>query len=99
MNPFSARALPASPSRTSSNCGLGRRVAPTTRFVRRVLLFPLLLGPVGAQVQWTPQIDFAPRSAHAMAFDSQRQRTVLFGGGNGRADLWEFDGANWSLRQ
>jgi hypothetical protein len=33
------------------------------------------------------------RSFHAMAFDSLRDRTVLFGSG---ADVWEFDGETWT---
>jgi hypothetical protein len=43
------------------------------------------------------------RTSHAMAFDSTRQRTVLFGGfsiaagpGRGLADTWLWDGAQWS---
>jgi hypothetical protein len=37
---------------------------------------------------------------HAMAFDSARNRVVLFGGdggqGNGLADTWEWNGTTWS---
>ncbi len=46
-----------------------------------------------------------PRYVHAMAYDSRRQRVVLFGGGSlspggappygYRADIWEWDGAQW----
>ncbi len=40
------------------------------------------------------------RSAHCMAYDSARQRVVLFGGAgaNGAvlADTWEWDGSNWN---
>ena len=41
------------------------------------------------------------RAAHAMAHDSARGRTVLFGGDTGwitptlRSDTWEWDGTNW----
>jgi hypothetical protein len=43
-----------------------------------------------------------PRSHSAMAYDSSRQRVVLFGGTSDRAaainsfdDTWEYDGTNW----
>lgn len=43
----------------------------------------------------------SPRHDSAMAWDSDRQRIVLFGGAIGPvstflADTWEFDGVNWS---
>jgi hypothetical protein len=42
------------------------------------------------------------RQYAAMAFDSTRNRTVLWGGGNSATvnlnDTWEFDGANWVQR-
>jgi len=44
----------------------------------------------------------APLSEHAMAFDSTRNVTVLFGGATGETTLsretWEWDGGAWSLR-
>ena len=55
-----------------------------------------------AKFLWTQRSDFgpAPRAEHAMAFDSQRGRTVLFGGvGMGEAplgDTWEWDGSFWT---
>src|SRR5262249_54477939 len=36
-------------------------------------------------------------SQHAMAYDTQRRRTVLFGGG-GLGDTWEWDGSAWLQR-
>lgn len=37
------------------------------------------------------------RNGHAMAYDSARQRTVLFGGNPGQLnDTWEYDGNNWT---
>jgi hypothetical protein len=52
---------------------------------------------------WTqaqPAASPSPREGAAMAFDSTRNRAVLFGGfdtNNGRmADTWEWDGTNWS---
>jgi Galactose oxidase, central domain len=49
---------------------------------------------------WTqikPILSPSARQLHAMAYDSARQRTVLFGGaGTGRfGDTWEWDGRNW----
>jgi hypothetical protein len=44
------------------------------------------------------------RLGQAVAFDSRRQATVLFGGGNAlsgplyTSDTWEWDGANWTKR-
>jgi hypothetical protein len=38
-----------------------------------------------------------PRSGHAIAYDSGRQRTVLFGGEFG-GDTWEWDGTAWTRR-
>lgn len=45
------------------------------------------------------------RSSHAMAFDTIRGKTILFGGYGPKpdgseylSDLWEFDGATWALR-
>jgi len=44
----------------------------------------------------------AVRSAHGMAYDGARQRTVLFGGANAASgilgDTWEWDGTAWSQR-
>lgn len=40
----------------------------------------------------------SPRAWHAMTFDEERGRTVLFGGFNGGqlGDTWEWDGAQWT---
>ena len=51
---------------------------------------------------WTQIADTGPdgRSAHALAFDSGRNRLVLFGGvaadASFRGDTWEWDGENWT---
>jgi hypothetical protein len=56
----------------------------------------------GATATWTqvPAVPAPPpRYDHAMAFDSGRARTVLFGGYDGNApsnDTWEFDGTAWA---
>src|SRR5512133_680395 len=58
-----------------------------------------------AQVQTWHQISVVPspsaRVSHCMAYDSARQRIVMFGGNsNGLvlADTWEWDGSNWVQR-
>jgi hypothetical protein len=52
---------------------------------------------------WTELADAgapSPRSQHAIAYDSARDRVVLFGGQDSSAniigDTWEWDGINWS---
>ena len=51
---------------------------------------------------WTQKQDIGPkpRVGHAMAYDSSRERLVLFGGDSLRAalfnDTWEWDGENWT---
>ncbi|MEM7201116.1 MAG: kelch repeat-containing protein, partial [Planctomycetota bacterium] len=38
-----------------------------------------------------------PRSRHGMAYDAQRDRTVLYGGGiSAQARTWQWDGADWT---
>jgi hypothetical protein len=46
---------------------------------------------------WTQLADSGPgpRSGHALAFDNDRQRTVLFDGAL-RGDTWEWDGEAWT---
>jgi hypothetical protein len=52
---------------------------------------------------WTQLQDIGPppRADHAMAYDSTRQRLVLFGGGNNAhlGDTWEWDGTRWTQTQ
>jgi hypothetical protein len=54
---------------------------------------------------WTQVADEGPaaRSGHVMAFDSKRNKTVLFGGGPREAallrDTWEWDGEEWTQAQ
>ena len=51
---------------------------------------------------WTELLNSGPmaRSGHGMAFDSNRNRVVLFGGLSGSGgplgDTWEFDGTAWT---
>ncbi len=48
-------------------------------------------------VQLRPTTSPSARGGHRMAFDSLRNRTVLFGGTNGNTETWGWDGSNWSL--
>jgi Galactose oxidase, central domain len=53
------------------------------------------------RILWTQKQDAGPglRRFTAMAYDSRRGRTVLFGGTNSTgplSDTWEWDGANWT---
>jgi hypothetical protein len=59
----------------------------------------------GTRILWTQKQDVGPgeRNSHAMAYDSIRGFTVLFGGadpdGNLFGDTWEWDGENWTQMQ
>ncbi|MBI1849031.1 MAG: hypothetical protein HYR85_01675 [Planctomycetes bacterium] len=63
-----------------------------------------VVSPVSmGQVNWIPDSPASSPSArfdNALAFDSARNRTVLFGGTDlsfmGLADTWEWDGSNWT---
>jgi hypothetical protein len=57
--------------------------------------------------QLAPVSSPPPRWGHSMAYDTNRQRVVLFGGAPGLpwqtpvswlSDTWEFDGATWTAR-
>jgi hypothetical protein len=54
------------------------------------------------RILWTKKSEIGPglRARHAMAYDSVRGQTVLFGGldqdGNIFGDTWEWDGGNWT---
>lgn len=62
------------------------------------LSFPVLLDPAMEVVVWESK-GLPKARATAMAFDSKRSRTVLFGGTSGTllGDTWEWDGAAWLL--
>src|SRR5262249_12382183 len=76
--------------------------------VRRSLIVPAALSLVvpamaGAQDDWmhaAPATTPPGRYDAGMAFDSARNRTVLFGGVdvnfNGLNDTWEWDGSTWT---
>jgi hypothetical protein len=66
------------------------------------------LAPVADTWEWdgahwfqqTPATAPPPRSGHALAFDSQRGRSLLFGGSDGTntslGDTWQWDGSVWT---
>jgi len=75
-----------------------------SRFARVVWVVSAFQGLATAQASWTQVASTGPaaRSLHAMAYDSQRGRTVLFGGWSHNsgtnynfADTWEWSGSVW----
>src|SRR5262245_47773942 len=69
----------------------------------RIITILAVLGPTAAHAQscrgWTePYLN--GRHGHAMAYDSARKVTVLFGGWDGTSDngTWEWDGSAWTPR-
>jgi hypothetical protein len=78
----------------------------TTAVVTRCLLIILpalaLAGPAVAQPRWvtvSTQASPGGRFDHAMAYDSDRHRVVLFGGrslAGVLGDTWEYDGVDWT---
>lgn len=72
-----------------------------------VLLAGVLAASLAQAQDWTERnkgkLSPSARSFHAMAYDSIRQRTVLFGGTDYSvgplSDTWEWDGANWIQRR
>ncbi len=56
-----------------------------------------------SNLSWSLRATTGPpaRHGHALAYDSRRERLVLFGGfsfGQYLGDTWEWDGSNWSFR-
>jgi hypothetical protein len=49
-----------------------------------------------AWVNVTPAVGPPGRYWPGMAYDSARDRVILFGGSPGLADTWEYDGASWA---
>lgn len=97
---------------TSSPPGRGHHAMAFDSARRRIVLFAGYLAYPNTNyddtweydgVTWT-QISTPTkppaRMSHAMAFDSLRQKTVVFGGSNNVHgafdDTWEYDGASWS---
>ncbi len=74
---------------------------PTTTLIACFGLALACPAQSGNWVQMNPATSPSARFDHAMAYDSKRGRTVMFGGTtNGYvhfADTWEWDGKNWAL--
>ena len=73
----------------------------TARTLTALILSLGVVPPLAAQDVWSPMHGVRPpeRERHALAYDPQRDRVVLFGGRDGGAalgDTWEWDGADWS---
>jgi hypothetical protein len=65
------------------------------------LVFVCCGGATGQPCTWSDRtLGPGYRSYHAMAYDSVRRRTVLFGGIDidYNAETWEWDGTSWTLR-
>jgi hypothetical protein len=65
------------------------------------LAFPVLLDPALETAFWEqkePKTAPPPRSGLAMAYDSLRGVSVMFGGSGPLADTWEWDGETWTAR-
>lgn len=62
------------------------------RLAVAVLSVALLVGQIPAQFTWVPWRDLGQPAV--LAYDTQRQRVVLFSG----ADTWEWDGERWGMR-
>jgi hypothetical protein len=48
--------------------------------------------------QKSPATSPIVKYGHGMAYDSNRQRVVLFGGSNNNNHTWEWDGTNWAQK-
>ncbi len=69
-----------------------------------VLLILVMCGnlwPTHAAMDWEERLHpISVRAAHAMAYDSDRERIMLFGGSSNStvpSETWEWDGVAWSL--
>jgi uncharacterized protein (TIGR03437 family) len=67
-----------------------------------LLYAPVLAAQTGNWTQQSPQTSPPARAEMAMAYDSARGQTVLFGGTDSSAtffnDSWVWDGSNWTLK-
>ncbi|MBI5543754.1 MAG: hypothetical protein HY901_07710, partial [Deltaproteobacteria bacterium] len=55
-------------------------------------------GRAGSWLSRSWSKSFSRRDGLALAYDEARRRVLLFGGGDGNADTWEWDGSSWSER-
>lgn len=78
----------------------------TQSFPRPFAAVLALAGALAAQATWTQRSPVnapSPRVMHAMVYDVQAGKTLLFGGADGPGsvrydDTWTYDGANWTLQ-
>ena len=67
----------------------------------RHAVYPVLVDPVVTRLEWH-EVAWGGRSTHAIAYDPNLQKTVLFGGSPGGQDVtqdtWDYDGATWKRR-
>ena len=72
------------------------------QLARQLLLLLLLTSSASSQVlEWSPARVFLVNQSAGTAYDTWRERGVVFGGGNmltPQTDTWEWDGAQWSPR-
>jgi Galactose oxidase, central domain len=82
-----------------------RRLLPTIliKCLQYILFLPILLifssQPAAANSEQKTLPDIGVRNAHAMAYDSTRDRVILFGGADASkvcGDTWEWDGKRWT---
>jgi hypothetical protein len=52
--------------------------------------------PMAGTVHNTPMPGPSPRHTFGMAYDSERHKTVLYGGGWWSNEVWEWDGISWT---
>lgn len=74
----------------------GRSVTPNIQYLNDLWEWD---GESWSQVITTGTLP-PPRAGHAMAYDTRRNRLVIFGGNNGAnlGDTWEWDGTTWTQR-
>jgi len=78
----------------------------STRPVAAAAAVLALAGALAAQATWnqrSPATAPSPRVMHAMVYDVQAGKTLLFGGADGPGsvrlnDTWEYDGVTWTQR-
>lgn len=69
--------------------------------VRLLVVLPLLAVGVPAQAEWVLEhhstVSAGPQSLHALAYDTARERLVLYGGSEiPMRTTWEWNGAEWN---
>src|SRR5688572_4127457 len=84
---------------------MGTRVSVTDPRCSALMAVLMSSGLATGQTDWVrrlPTNSPPPRYSHSTAFDSQRGRTVLFGGTDlsllPMGDTWEWDGSQWTQR-